>query len=110
MRYLVLSDLHSNLEALEAVLAVARTPGYERTLVLGDIVGYGADPNPVVEIQRGLPGLVAIRGNHDRVAASLEEADGFNEAARQSALWLAEDVLRRAAPLPGRARLRRAGM
>jgi len=87
MRYLVLSDLHSNLEALEAVLAVARTPGYERTLVLGDIVGYGADPNPVVEILRGLPGLVAIRGNHDRVAASLEEADGFNEAARQSALW-----------------------
>ena len=49
MRYLVLSDLHSNLEALEAVLAMARTPGYERTLVLGDIVGYGADPNPVVE-------------------------------------------------------------
>jgi predicted phosphodiesterase len=87
MRFLVLSDLHSNLEALEAVLAAARAPGYERTLVLGDIVGYGADPNPVVEILRGLPGLLAIRGNHDRVAASLEEADGFNEAARQSALW-----------------------
>ena len=57
MRYLVLSDLHSNLEALEAVLAMARTPGWDRTLVLGDIVGYGADPNPVVEILRGLPGL-----------------------------------------------------
>jgi len=86
MRHLVLSDLHANLEALQAVLdeAGARCGG---TLVLGDIVGYGADPNPVIRILRGLPGLVAIRGNHDRVAASLEEADGFNEAARQSALW-----------------------
>jgi predicted phosphodiesterase len=87
MRYLVLSDVHSNLEALEAVLSAAVTPGYDGVLVLGDIVGYGADPNPVIEILRGLPGLVAIRGNHDRVAASLEEPEGFNEAARQSALW-----------------------
>ena len=87
MRYLVLSDLHSNLEALEAVLDAAASPGYGSTLVLGDIVGYGADPNPVVTILRGLPGLLAIRGNHDRVAASLEDAEGFNEAARQSALW-----------------------
>ena len=87
MRYLVLSDLHSNLEALEAVLAAAGERGYDRTLVLGDIVGYGADPNPVVEILRRLPGLLAIRGNHDRVAASLEEPEGFNEAARQSAIW-----------------------
>ena len=87
MRCLVLSDLHSNLEALEAVLAAAGSPGCGRTLVLGDIVGYGADPNPVVTILRGLPGLLAIRGNHDRVAASGEGAEGFNEAARQSALW-----------------------
>ena len=87
MRYLVLSDVHSNLEALRAVLAAARPEGFERVLVLGDVVGYGADPNGVIEILRGLPGLMAIRGNHDRVAASLSDGEGFNEAARQAALW-----------------------
>lgn len=87
MRYLVLSDLHSNLEALRAVLSAARSTGYERVLVLGDLVGYGADPNGVIEILRDLPGLLAIRGNHDRVAASMEDGEGFNEAARQAAAW-----------------------
>jgi diadenosine tetraphosphatase ApaH/serine/threonine PP2A family protein phosphatase len=87
MRFLILSDLHSNLEALESALTAASSWGYDRTLVLGDIVGYGADPNPVVAILRRLPGLVSIRGNHDRVAASLEEPEGFNDAARLSALW-----------------------
>jgi diadenosine tetraphosphatase ApaH/serine/threonine PP2A family protein phosphatase len=87
MRSLVLSDLHSNLEALEAVLDAARDPGFERVLVLGDVVGYGADPNGVIETLRSLPGLLAIRGNHDRVAASQEDAEVFNEAARLAALW-----------------------
>jgi len=87
MRYLVLSDLHSNLEALEAVLEAARPANFERVLVLGDVVGYGADPNGVVEVIRGLPGLLAIRGNHDKVAASLCDAEGFNEAARLAVLW-----------------------
>jgi len=87
MRYLVLSDLHSNLEATGAALARALEVGYDRTLVLGDIVGYGADPNPVIDLLRGLPGLVAIRGNHDKVAAGLEEGEEFNEVARLSAMW-----------------------
>jgi diadenosine tetraphosphatase ApaH/serine/threonine PP2A family protein phosphatase len=87
MRFLVLSDLHSNLEALQAVLAAAGSLGYDRALVLGDVVGYGADPNGVIEILRRLPGLVAIRGNHDKVAASLSEGEGFNETARLAALW-----------------------
>src|SRR2546422_775147 len=87
MRYLVLSDLHSNLEALRAVLAAARPLGFERVLVLGDVVGYGANPNEVIETLRGLPGLLAIRGNHDKVAASSSDAEGFNEAARLAVLW-----------------------
>ncbi len=87
MRYLILSDLHSNLEATEAALARAGELGYDRTLVLGDIVGYGADPNPVVSLLRDLPGLVAIRGNHDKVAAGLEEGDEFNTVARLAAIW-----------------------
>lgn len=87
MRYLILSDLHSNLEATQAALAHALELGYDRALVLGDIVGYGADPNPVMDLLRALPGLVAIRGNHDKVAAGLEEGEEFNDAARQAALW-----------------------
>src|SRR5207245_4691731 len=69
MRYLVLSDLHSNLEALQAALGYARGLRYDAVLVLGDIVGYGADPNAVIETLGRLPGRVAIRGNHDRLAA-----------------------------------------
>jgi predicted phosphodiesterase len=49
MRYLVVSDIHANLEALEAVMAAAGPLGFDRVLMLGDLVGYGADPNAVVE-------------------------------------------------------------
>ncbi len=86
MRYLVLSDLHSNLEALEAVLESAGGE-YDRVLVLGDLVGYGADPNGVLDRLRSIRDAVIIRGNHDRVAAGLSGADGFNPAARRSADW-----------------------
>ena len=54
MRYLVLSDIHSNLEALEAVLRASAAQRYDAVLVLGDLVGYGADPNAVVDRVRGL--------------------------------------------------------
>ena len=87
MRSLLVSDLHSNLEAMRATLGRAEELGYDRVLVLGDIVGYGADPNAVVDLLRGLKGLVPIRGNHDKVAAGLEEGEGFNEAARIAAIW-----------------------
>ena len=49
MRYLILSDIHGNLEALEAVLTAVDPASYDATLVLGDLVGYGADPNAVIE-------------------------------------------------------------
>ena len=65
MKYLVISDIHANLEALEATLAAAGD--YDRVLVLGDLVGYGADPNAVVERVRALPSAAIIRGNHDKV-------------------------------------------
>ena len=54
MRYLILTDIHANLEALEAVLSDAQARGYDETLVLGDLVGYGADPNAVVDCVRAL--------------------------------------------------------
>lgn len=87
MRYLVLTDIHANLEALDACIADARTRGFDRALVLGDLVGYGADPNAVVERVVALDPLAIVRGNHDKVACGLEQAEGFNAVAKSAAFW-----------------------
>jgi diadenosine tetraphosphatase ApaH/serine/threonine PP2A family protein phosphatase len=92
MRYLILTDIHANLEALEACLADAATRHYDRTLVLGDLVGYGADPNAVIERLRDLEPLALIRGNHDKVASGLEPADGFNPVARSAVQWTLDEL------------------
>jgi len=84
LRILLLSDIHSNIEALEACLASA--PAYDSVANLGDIVGYGANPNEVTMRARGLGGTF-IRGNHDKVVAGLEEVEGFNPIAGMAALW-----------------------
>jgi diadenosine tetraphosphatase ApaH/serine/threonine PP2A family protein phosphatase len=85
MRYLIFSDLHANLDAFEAVLGAA--PTADRILILGDIVGYGAEPNAVIDRVRALDPSLIIRGNHDKVASGLEMPDSFNPAALQSAAW-----------------------
>jgi diadenosine tetraphosphatase ApaH/serine/threonine PP2A family protein phosphatase len=87
LRYLILTDIHANLEALEVCLADAGRRTYDETLVLGDLVGYGADPNAVVERVQGLKPLAIVRGNHDKVACGLEQAEGFNSVARSAAKW-----------------------
>jgi predicted phosphodiesterase len=85
VRYLILSDIHSNWEALEAVLSAAEGL-YEKIVCLGDLVGYGADPNRVVDwVRANVP--VVIRGNHDKACSGLENLEWFNEVARQAALW-----------------------
>lgn len=90
MRYLVASDIHANLEALQAVLAAARGE-YDRVLCCGDLVGYGADPNAVVEWARGNAAVV-VRGNHDRACTGLEDLEWFNPVARAAALWTHEKL------------------
>ena len=87
MRYLVLSDIHANMEAFEAVLAAAGEFPYDRLLVLGDLVGYGADPNAVVDRIRALTPHALIRGNHDKVGSGIESAEGFNAVARSAIRW-----------------------
>jgi diadenosine tetraphosphatase ApaH/serine/threonine PP2A family protein phosphatase len=89
LRYLLLSDIHANLQALEAVLSDADGLGYDATLVLGDLVGYGADPAAVIDRTLALSPTAIIRGNHDKVAAGLEPASLFNDVARQSIEWTA---------------------
>ena len=87
MRYLVLTDIHANLEALDACIGHASVRGFDRTLVLGDLVGYGADPNAVIERVQALNPTAIVRGNHDKVASGLELAEGFNSVARSAAHW-----------------------
>lgn len=86
MRYLILSDIHGNQPALAAVLRAAAADGFDSVVCLGDIVGYGADPNPVTDWVRQ-NALAVVRGNHDKAAVGLEDLDWFNPAARASALW-----------------------
>jgi predicted phosphodiesterase len=85
VRYLVVSDLHSNWEALEAVLADARDQ-YDNIVCCGDLVGYGPDPNRVVEWARERLHAV-IRGNHDRACSGLENLEWFNPVARAASIW-----------------------
>jgi len=88
MRYLVLSDVHANLEALTAVLD-ASAGEWDQVLVLGDLVGYGGDPNAVIDRIKSLPVTGLVRGNHDKVACGLDSVDSFNQIARQAIEWTA---------------------
>lgn len=87
MRCLILSDIHANLEALEAVTA-AVAGEYDCCLCLGDVVGYGASPNECAEWTRRHTALT-IRGNHDRACVTLEALEDLSPLARQSTLWTA---------------------
>lgn len=90
MRYLILSDLHSNWEALQAV--VADTAGsYDKALCCGDVVGYGADPNPVSDWVRNSCGLV-VRGNHDKACSGQAGLASFSSLARRAAVWTLNDL------------------
>lgn len=86
MRYFILSDIHSNIEALEASIQRAKQAGYDSVLCCGDIVGYGPSPIEAIDGVRSLDALT-IRGNHDRVAAGLDEATQFNPHARKAVYW-----------------------
>jgi len=85
VRYLILSDIHANWEALQAVLADAEGK-YDKVLCCGDIVGYGANPNEITNWVK-TNALACVRGNHDKAAAGLDDLEWFNPFARESALW-----------------------
>jgi predicted phosphodiesterase len=89
VRILILSDIHANLEALEASLEAA--PEHEQVFNLGDIVGYGANPNEVTERSRAL-GSVFVRGNHDRASTGQIPIDDFNPVAGLAVRWTQEHL------------------
>jgi len=86
VRYLILSDIHANVDAFEAALEHA-SGRWDRALVLGDLVGYGAEPNAIVEAVRAMRPDAVIRGNHDKAACGLDDGSQFNHVARIAAIW-----------------------
>ena len=92
-KYAVLSDIHGNLEALSAVLRVCSAVNVEKYILLGDIVGYNADPSRCIEVVRGLNPIAAVRGNHDDYAIHNNmENSGFNVNAQIAIQWTHEQL------------------
>ncbi|MCU1224432.1 MAG: metallophosphoesterase [Edaphobacter sp.] len=92
MRFLILSDIHANWEALNAVLQDAGGRDYQAVLCLGDIVGYGPNPNEVTAWVRAYADVV-VRGNHDKACSGATPFDSFNPAAQCSSRWTREELL-----------------
>ena len=92
MRYALISDIHSNLEAFEAVLKDIESAGVDNTLFLGDIVGYGPDPNECMDLLLKVADL-SLGGNHDWAAVGMTSSDYFNPYAKSAMDWTIE-VLR----------------
>jgi len=87
VRYLILSDIHANIDAFEVVLDAAPADLWDRAVVLGDLVGYGAEPAAVIDRVRTLDPLLVIRGNHDKAACGVDDGSNFNAVARLAASW-----------------------
>ena len=94
MKYLILSDIHSNKEALSAVLSFVRRKPWDKVVFLGDLVGYGANPNQTVDTLRALKPFVGIRGNHDKVCSGIEQGELFNRIALEAAMWTRRKLTR----------------
>jgi diadenosine tetraphosphatase ApaH/serine/threonine PP2A family protein phosphatase len=92
LRYLFFSDIHSNLEALEAVLEHAASSRFDAMVCLGDHIGYGANPNEVVERILTLPNLGSVLGNHDAAVIEPETEDFFNAVARAGIFYSKDHV------------------
>jgi len=91
MRWAILSDVHGNLEAFQAVIEDLRAERAEKVAFLGDVVGYGADPNECIALLGDLTDWV-IAGNHDYGAVGLTNIDIFNPMARSAILWTREEL------------------
>ena len=86
MKIAIIADIHSNLEAFEAVLKDIKSKEIDKIICLGDIVGYGSSPNECIELIKK-NGIQSIQGNHDLNAVTLEKLEWFNENARESLKW-----------------------
>ncbi len=87
MRYAIISDIHSNLEALESCLDFLSKQNINGYFCLGDIIGYGADPGPCIEKIKSLSCKAIVAGNHDRAVINLFNPACFNFIAREAIIW-----------------------
>lgn len=91
MRLGILSDIHSNLEALTSCIEHLKAQGCDHFLVLGDIIGYGANPNECCEIVRSLK-APCLRGNHEEAVLNPQAREDFNPAAQEAVEWTAKNL------------------
>ena len=94
MKYAILSDIHGNWEALQAVLEKCGEVGVDEYISLGDIVGYNANPKECLDLMRSLNLVCAVKGNHDEYAAGSDNTiEGFNPHARAAVIWTKSQLL-----------------
>ncbi|MGB9595018.1 MAG: metallophosphoesterase family protein [Candidatus Poribacteria bacterium] len=93
MKYLIISDIHSNIEALRAVIFETMSMDIDKYIILGDLVGYCANPNEVIEKVKEMIPLTIIRGNHDKFVSGLSDGKDFNYIAKEADLWTREILL-----------------
>ena len=95
MRYLIFTDIHGNLEAFLAFLKFAQKYKIDRYLFLGDLVGYGASPNEIIQKIKGLKPITTIRGNHDKAVCEIETIQTFNPIAASAIHWTRQNILKK---------------
>mgnify|MGYP001034234852 FL=1 len=95
MRYLIFTDIHGNLEAFQAVLKAVQKKKIDHYIFLGDLVGYGASPNEVIQRILTLKPLSIIRGNHDKAVSGLDSVQTFNPIAASAIFWTKKTISRK---------------
>jgi predicted phosphodiesterase len=95
MRYLIFSDIHGNLEALNALLRFIQKRKIDHFVFLGDLVGYGASPNETIQKVRNLKPLSIIRGNHDKAVSGFDSIETFNPIAAAAIHWTKKNILKK---------------
>ncbi len=95
MRYLIFTDIHGNMEALLAFLKFVQKRKIDHYLFLGDLVGYGASPNEIIQRIRLLKPISTIRGNHDKAVCGLDTVQTFNPIAASAIHWTRDHVTKK---------------
>ncbi len=91
MRYAIIGDIHSNLEALQAVIQVSREEGVRTIICTGDIVGYGANPNECIDLIQQEK-IICVAGNHDWAVCGKIDEEYFNRQAQEAVWWTQENL------------------
>jgi len=95
MRYLIFTDIHGNLEALNTLLKFSQKRKIDHFIFLGDLVGYGASPNETIQKIRTLRPLSIIRGNHDKAVSGFDTIETFNPIAASAIQWTKKQILKK---------------